>query len=54
MYVGQHGGTRQCSAWRDIASFPGVEEGEENEAKRWSAWQDTTWSAWQDTTVSAW
>ena len=51
MYVGQHGGTRQCSAWRDIASFPGAEEGEENEAKRWSAWRDTTWSAWQDTTV---
>ena len=39
MYVGQHGGTRQCSAWQDIASFPGAEEGEENEAKQWSAWQ---------------
>ena len=42
------------AAWRDIASFPGVEEGNENEAKRWSAWWDTTWSAWRDTTWSAW
>ena len=41
MYVGQHGGTQQCSAWWDIASFPGAEEGEENEAKQWSAWWDT-------------